>query len=172
MKKAIAFTIFSASLIILMPMINSVETKLFEDEINEKVKLNISNSGINNDILNKINFLDNSSLLIKVLIFLWFGYMFGFAITPIIYYGRLPHIGKIILSLFAVFIMHIGGIFSIVTNFSSKPFIIFLFLDFLGINIVKFIESYNSTGFKYLIGIILFGIIQSLMFEFSIFTPI
>ena len=168
MKKYVLFALFCISLILLMPMISSIETKLVKNDNQDKIKENVAI--FQNDIeLDIFNLIFNKLQLfnfIKILIFLELGFAIGHTIMSFLSDGDLSYLYMDFLLGLLAFPFSIQGIYNRLTwNIDYFEAILIILMYIMGAIIVLLIENINPNFQNYIIGLLIFGMIYPIWFE-------
>jgi len=154
LKKIILFSLFSISLLLLIPFVSTVESKLIREELEEKFVYNLSIFNYIN--INIIKILFN---IVKILIFLELGFAIGHTIRCILD-GDISYIYKDFLLGLLFFPVSIIGIYNRISNTGDiLEAIQIIVLYFIGAIILLLIENINPNFINYFIGFLLFGFI-------------
>lgn len=156
MKKFILFALFCVSILLLMPMVSSIESDLLRNEIEKTYYKDMENLVINFDLI-KIN---NLLIIIKILIFLEIGFDLSLLIYSLINdsYMFFAYFFKYLLIGLIIFPNTIIKFFDSIFRGETEDFIYITQLYIIGVLILFFIEI-NPTYLNYLFGLITYGFI-------------
>jgi len=156
MKKIVLFAVLCSVILLLMPMVSSVETRLVEDEIEDKY---------NNINLLFTKFKENSIFDVfnlKLLIFLWLAYGLSSFIFELILYGTPFDFNELISMGLTFFMIHFLAIITSTGDFQNS--FIVLIWDIIGIYIFNIIENISPNLLGYSFGLIVYSVILTILF--------